>query len=238
MPATRRPHFPPAGLAFLRALARNNDREWFRTRKEDYERDVRAPMIAVLDRLDRDFREFAPELVASPKVSLFRIYRDTRFSADKSPFKTSIAAVFPHRDLPKHQSPGLYLEVNPKAVLVAGGVYAADTAQLHAIREHLAANLARFRSIVEAPAFIRATGGLKGERLQRVPRGFPPDHPAADVLRYRQWLVWQELPAALATTPRFYATVSRIFRASAPLVRFLTEPLVRRRSARAAPVPH
>jgi uncharacterized protein (TIGR02453 family) len=184
-------------------------------------------MVAVVAQLDQDFRRFAPDLVASPRVSVFRIYRDTRFSADKTPLKTSIAAQFPHAALPKNESPGLYLEVNPAAVLVAGGLYAPSTAQLQAVREHVAGNLARFRSIVEAPRLRRA-GGLQGDRLQRVPRGFAADHPAADYLRYRQFLVWAEYPAALATTSRFYPTVVGLFETAAPLVRFLCEPLVAR----------
>ena len=184
-------------------------------------------MAAVIEQLDLDFRRFAPELVASPRVSLFRIYRDTRFSPDKTPLKTSVAAQFPHGALPKNESPGLYLEVNPKTVLVAGGLYAPSSAQLHAVREHIAANLARFRSIVEAPRLRRA-GGLQGERLQRVPRGFAADHPAADYLRYRQFLVWTEYPASLATTSRFYPTVLGLFETAAPLVRFLCEPLAAR----------
>ena len=225
--ASSGPHFPRAALTFLRALARNNDREWFRARKEQYEQDVRAPMVAVIERLDRDFRRFAPELVASPRVSLFRPYRDTRFSADKTPIKTNIAAQFPHSALSKNESPGLYLEVNPRAVLVAGGLYAPSSAQLHAVREHIASNLGRFRSIVEAPRLRRA-GGLQGDRLQRIPRGFAADHPAADYLRYKQFLVWAEFPPALATTPRFYPTVVGLFETAAPLVRFLCEPLAAR----------
>jgi len=91
--------FTPKTLAFLRALKRNNDREWFKARKDDYEQHVREPMIMLLARLADDFRRFAPELVADPKVSLYRIYRDTRFSADKTPLKTNVAAHFPNRTM-------------------------------------------------------------------------------------------------------------------------------------------
>lgn len=222
-PATG-PRFTPRALRFLRALARNNDREWFKARKDQFELDLRAPMIDVIEQLDRDFRLFAPELVASPRTSLYRMYRDTRFSEDKSPLKTHIAAVFPRAGLPRNQSPSLYLEVNARTVLIAGGLYAPDTAQLHAVREHLVANLARFRSIVESPVFRRVAGGLQGDRLQRVPRGFDRDHPGAEYLKLRQFLAWREFPASLATTPRFYATLLRVFRATSPLVLFLGEP--------------
>ncbi|MDE3197705.1 MAG: DUF2461 family protein, partial [Acidobacteriota bacterium] len=99
--------FSTEGIAFLRDLKKNNDREWFRERKEEYERLLRAPMAALVGRLAVDLRTIAPGLVADPKRSMFRIYRDTRFSEDKRPLKTHVAAVFPHRDLPKHGGAGL-----------------------------------------------------------------------------------------------------------------------------------
>ena len=82
-------------LTFLRALKRNNDREWFQAHRDDYEMHVKAPMVLVIERLGREFRAFAPDLMADPKKSLYRIWRDTRFSADKRPLKTNAAAVFP-----------------------------------------------------------------------------------------------------------------------------------------------
>jgi uncharacterized protein (TIGR02453 family) len=224
---TRVRAFSPKSIAFLRALKRHNDREWFKARKEQYELLLRAPMIAMIEQLAIDFRSFAPDLVASPKVSMFRIYRDTRFSENKAPYKTHVSAVFPSRRLAKHQGAGLYFHVSPDEVWIGGGMYAPDTIQLQAVREHIAANLRRFRVIVESPAFKRSVGPLEGERLQRVPRGFPKDHEASAYLRYRQYLAGRELPPAVATSPRFYGTVVSLFRKTAPLVRFLNEPLVK-----------
>jgi len=218
--------FSPSALAFLRALKRNNDREWFKARKARYEEELRAPMIALIERLAGDFRKLAPELVASPKASLYRIYRDTRFSDNKAPLKTHVAAVFPCRGLARHQGAGLYLEVAPGWVWVGGGLYAPETPQLHAVREHIAAHSGRFLRIVESPGFRRAVGSLDGERLQRVPRGFPKDHKAAEFLKYRQFLAGREFPAAFATSGRFYAGVLGVFREVAPLTRFLNEPLL------------
>ena len=168
--------FSPKALSFLRALKRNNNRDWFKARKDQYDALLRAPMIEMIERLALDFRAFAPDLVASPKASLYRIYRDTRFSANKAPLKTHVAAVFPCRGLPKHQGAGLYFEVAPEWVWVGGGMYAPDTSQLQAVREHIAANHRRLRAIVESPGFRRAVGRLDGEQLQRMPRGFPKDH--------------------------------------------------------------
>jgi uncharacterized protein (TIGR02453 family) len=211
---------------FLRELKRHNDREWFSAHKDEYERDVRAPMVAIVERLAVDLPAFAPELVASPRVSLYRIYRDTRFSPDKSPFKTEIGAIFPGRGLGKHEGACLYFHISAGGVLVAGGMYHPEPAQLHLAREHVAAHFRRFRKLVEAPAFIRAVGAVDGDPLRRMPRGFLPDHPAAEYLRFRQFLVVREYPARFMISPRFYRDLLSLFRRMAPLVRFLNEPLL------------
>jgi uncharacterized protein (TIGR02453 family) len=218
--------FSPKALAFLRALKRNNDRDWFRARKHRYEAELRAPMAALVDRLAGDFRSFAPDLVANPRTAIYRIYRDTRFSDNKTPLKTNVAAIFPCRGLPKHQGAGLYLEVAPGWVWVGGGMYSPEPAQLFAVREHIAANQRRLRAIVESPAFLRTVGPLHGAKLQRVPRGFAKDHPAAEFLKYRQFMAGREFPAAFAISPRFYAGVLGVFRQVAPLTTFLNEALL------------
>ena len=219
---------PRETLVFLRALKRNNRREWFQPRKEQFEADVRAPMLAVVEQLAGDMRSFAPEIVVDPKTAMYRIYRDTRFSDNKTPYKTHVAAVFPWRGLPKHEGAGLYFHVSPDEVWIGGGMYAPQTPQLHAVREHIAANAGRLRAIVESPGFRRQVGQLEGERLQRVPRGFPRDHRAAEYLKYRQFLAGRDLPPAFACSPKFYATIVAVFRQVAPLARFLNEPLARK----------
>jgi len=233
MTTRSRPHFPPDTVRFLRALKRNNRREWFQPRKQEYEANVRAPMIAIIEQLAIDFRAFAPEIVASPTISLYRVYRDTRFSPDKTPYKTHVAASFPWRGLPKHAGAGMYFHVSPDEIWIGGGMYAPQPPQLHAVREHIAANLRRFRRIIEARPFKTMFDGLEGEKLQRVPRGFPNDHEAAEWLKHRQFLAAVERPAAFASDPAFYGELLAVFRQIAPLVRFLNEPLVgdgRRRS--------
>ncbi|HXH06520.1 MAG TPA: DUF2461 domain-containing protein, partial [Vicinamibacterales bacterium] len=217
------PRFSEEALRLLRALARHNTREWFRAHRDRYERLVRAPMLALIDRLAIDLPAFLPELVASPRVSLYRIWRDTRFSEDKSPLKTHIAAVFPARGLPRHEAPGLYLEVSGRRVFAGGGLYRPQPTQLRLVREHIAAHPDRFRRIVEAPAFRRAFGRLEGDRLARVPAGVSRDHPAAEYLKFRQFLAGREWPPELAAGPRFYSTLIRTYRRLAPLI--LCEPL-------------
>ena len=224
------PRFNNNTLAFLRRLKRHNDRDWFRLHREEFERDVRAPMVEMIERLAVDLSTFAPELVATPKTSMYRIYRDIRFSADKSPFKTHVAAIFPHRALPKHAGAGLYLHVAPDHVLIGAGSYAPEPRQLYRLRKHVATHLNQFRSIVESPRFRRNFGEVNGERLKRVPKGFDADDPAAHYLKLRQFLASTQRPVAFATRPRFYGSLVKLFEQLAPFVRFLNEPLTRPRA--------
>jgi len=219
------PRFTSDTLRFLRALKRNNDREWFRSRKDDYERHVRAPMIAVIEQLARDFTRIAPELVASPKASLYRIYRDTRFSEDKTPLKTNVAAVFPWKGLARHEGAGLYFEVSPGWVWIGGGMYAPQSPQLVKVREHIVETWPDIRTLTRARAFASRVGTLHGDRLSRVPRGFPADHPSVEFLKHRQFLASREFPADFATSGDFYPTLLATFAAIVPLVRFLNTPL-------------
>ena len=182
------PRFTKDTLKFLRALKRNNDREWFRSRKDDYEQHVRAPMIAVIEQLARDLPRVAPELIASPKASLYRVYRDTRFSEDKTPLKTNAAAVFPWKGLARHEGAGLYFEVAPGWVWIGGGMYAPATPQLVRVREHIVDTWPEIRKITTSKAFTNRVGTLHGDRLTRVPRGFAAGHPAVEFLKYRQFL--------------------------------------------------
>lgn len=213
-------------LKFLRALKRNNDREWFKARRDDYERHVREPMIAVVERLSGDFRHFAPEIVASPKTSLYRIYRDTRFSEDKTPLKIQVSASFRWRGLPKGEGAGLYLEIHPQWVWMGGGFWAPPQPQLVRIREHIAGTWPRIDRVATARKFVAVVGPLDGEKLTRVPRGYPVDHPAAEYLKFRQFLGGREFPPEFATGADFYPALLETYKALMPLIRFLNEPLI------------
>src|SRR5262245_21372872 len=215
-------------VSFLRSLKRNNNREWFRTHKEDYERHVRGPMSEVVARLAVDMRSFAPELIADPKVSLFRPYRDTRFSSDKSPIKTAVGARFPSRQFARGEGAGLYFEVAPGWVWIGGGMYMPSSAHLNAIREEITSSHPRLHRLVTSLSFKRACGEITGDRLTRVPRGYARDHPAAHYLQFKQFLASKEYPVSLATSRTFYPELLQVFRAVAPLVRFLNTPLAER----------
>jgi uncharacterized protein (TIGR02453 family) len=232
MTRSKLPQFPAAGLAFLRKLKRNNRREWFLQNKQTYEDYVRQPMIELVNALAPEFATFAPEIAASPKVSLYRIYRDTRFSKDKSPYKTHVAAGFSHRGLEKNRGAGFYLHITPSEFLIGGGLYSPETEDLAAVRHHIALHHKRLISILNARQFRRLFDGLSGEQLLRVPRGFPADHAAADFLRRKQFLVSRLLPAQIVTTPQFGSIVLGTFRTLHPLLQFLNEPIVRASDAR------
>jgi uncharacterized protein (TIGR02453 family) len=217
--------FTPKTISFLKALKRNNNREWFRPRKDQYEAHVRGPMTAVVERLAQDFRSVAPELIASPKQSLFRVYRDTRFSDNKKPLKTHAAAIFRTRQLPKPQGAGLYFEIAPGWVWIGGGMWRPEPFELVRIREHIGETWPEVRDITRARAVRRRFEELSGDTMTRVPRGYPADHPAAEFLKFRQFYGGAEFPASLAHSREFYPTLLATFRALMPLVRFLNEPL-------------
>ena len=229
------PVFTTKTLSFLRSLKRHNDRAWFHARRQQYDTHVRGPMVDVVERLADDFRSCAPELRADPKTSLFRPFRDTRFSHNKAPLKTMVAARFPHRVLGRMNGAGLYFEVAPGWVWIGGGIWAPDRPQLHAIREHIAANHREFDAVVRA-AGLEKFGGLKGDCLTRVPRGFAKDHAAADYLMHKQFMGIREEPSEFATRADFYEQLLATFQAFVPLCRFLNEPLLKRQNVLLFPV--
>src|SRR6185436_5062546 len=140
--------FPSEGLQFLRSLKRNNNREWFQEHKGIYEEYVKRPMTQLISALAEDFREFAPEMIASPKVSAYRIYRDTRFSRDKSPYKTHVAASFPRTGLEKHEGASFYLHIAPSELLIGGGLYMPLPEHLNVVRQAIADDSRTFLKII------------------------------------------------------------------------------------------
>lgn len=217
--------FTPKSLSFLRSLKRNNKREWFHERKDQYELHCKQPMIEIVEQLAEDFRSFAPEMLADPKVCLLRQFRDTRFSEDKTPLKSHLGATFPNRALGRMNGAGFYFEVAPGWVWIGGGLWRPDTSQLQLVREYIVSNLDEFESIIKAPGF-KKLGGLQGDRMTRVPRGFAKDHPAADYLQYRQFMAFREEEAAFAVSRDFYKQLRGTFETIMPLLRFLNEPLI------------
>ena len=216
--------FPRRGIAFLKQLRKNNRRDWFEKNKPDYESFVKLPMQSLIAALRPHFQSFAPEFEVNPKRSLFRIHRDVRFSKDKRPYKTHVAAHFVLRGKPKGtEGSGYYVHIEPGEVFVGGGIYMPDGEQLKKIRKKIAEQSADFLSIVKDPKMKRVFGVLEGERLQRIPKGYPPDHPVGEWLKYKQFFVGTSWPEGKCFKAGFTVDVARAFETAAPLVRFLNE---------------
>ncbi|MEO8099270.1 MAG: DUF2461 domain-containing protein [Acidobacteriota bacterium] len=217
--------FPPQALTFLRGLARNNDRDWFNARKEIFETKLKAPMLALIESINAELMDFAPLHVTDPKKALYRIYRDTRFSADKTPYKTHLAAIFPRKGLDKHSSAGFYFHLTAKNIGVAAGSYMPGPVELLAVRTYLAQHHEKFRAAAKIPE--KLMGKLEGSTTARMPKGFDAASPAADLIRMKQWLYWTELDVKLATSPKLCKELVKRFRIAAPVLEMLNAGLLK-----------
>jgi len=226
--------FRPEAIAFLAELAENNARDWFQPRKGEYERLLKRPMEELCVALEGEFRAHSIPLHADPGRSPFRIYRDVRFSRDKSPYKTVVSASFSwvpdeaepasgrSHDESVHGSGG-YFSFGPGNIYAGGGVWRPDGRWLTAFRGRIVDDHDGFRAVVDAPAFTSEFGAVsdKGESLKRVPAGYPADHPAADVLRMKNVTFGRRLSDDEVFSPGLPALLADVFAAGTPLLRFL-----------------
>ncbi len=227
-------HFTPEALKFLRGLARHNDRAWFEPRKHLYERELKAPMLALIEEVNASMAAFAPDHIRPPHKSLFRIYRDTRFSSDKRPYKTHIAAWWACGGMQKTSGAGFYFHVSSTETVIAAGAYMPAPEQLLAIRRYLVDHHAELRALLAGRKLRAAMCEFDGNRLTRPPRGFCADSPALDLLLCRQWGVSATLPAERATRPTLLRDITSRFALAAPIVHLLNRAIA---SARTAKIP-
>lgn len=220
-------HFSEVGLKFLRGLARHNDREWFNARKAVYEAELKAPMAALVEEINEGLRSFAPEHVRPAQKAMMRIYRDIRFSPNKAPYKTHVAAWWAREGMAKTSGAGFYLSFGPEGLVVAAGAYQVEKMQMLAIRRHLVEHHARFRGLLAGRQRKALMGEMEGGGLSRPPKGFA-DAPAEAMAMVKQqrWGVAVTLPVEVALGPGLGKEVVRRFRVAAPVVGFLNEPLV------------
>lgn len=220
--------FSAAALEFLRELEANNDREWFQPRKDKYEEFVRGPMLGLVEQLNREFEKVAPDHATEPSKAVYRIYRDTRFSKDKTPYKTHIGALFWNRRLGKDGGAAFYFHLSTQELLIAGGVYHAMPEVLLAIRQHIAVSHAGLRSILRRKAVVELLGELQGDKLSRPPKGWTAEHPAVEFLKFKDLLLETTLPPETAAAGNVYREVATRFKAMAPFVEFLNVPLLKK----------
>src|SRR5450631_1497995 len=202
-PAQPHTHFSPEALKFLRGLARNNRREWFEPRKPIYERELKQPMLEIIEQVTAAMAEFAPAHMRPAQKCMMRIYRDTRFSSDKSPYKRNVAAWWSREGLEKTSGGGYYLHISGKEVVIAAGVYMPERDQLSAIRKYLLDHHEEVRDLLEDKKLRRQMESFDGLPLTRPPKGFPKEHPAMDLILYRQWGLAATLPAETALSKNF-----------------------------------
>lgn len=224
-PATVLPYIRPAGIAFLRNLARHNDREWFQPRKAVFEAELKEPMLAIVRKVTDAMIDFAPNHMRPAEKSLFRIYRDTRFSNDKRPYKTHVAAWWSHQGFQKTSGAGYYFHISAKEVIVAAGAYMPEKEQLAAIRNWLLDNHVEFRKLLRKPILRKVFAEFEGNALSRPPKGYPKDHPAIDLIQMKQWGLSATLPAETALKPDLAATIVRYFKLASPMIDALNTPI-------------
>ena len=216
--------FPKEGITFLKRLKKNNNRLWFTRHKSEYEDNVKLPMQSLIAALQPHIVGFAPEIDVNPKRSMFRIYRDIRFSKDKSPYKTHVAAVF-HVKGHWQGSAGYYVHIEPSGVYVGGGIYLPDSDQLRKLRKAIEDRSEEFLSFVKSRAFKKEFQKIEGEKLQRVPQGYAPDHPMAEWLKHKQFYTGVEWKESECHSSRFVNKVVGVYKDLYPFVRFLNEAL-------------
>ncbi|MEM1263047.1 MAG: DUF2461 domain-containing protein [Pseudomonadota bacterium] len=218
-------YFSSATITFLRDLARNNERDWFAANKPRYDREVLEPALAFITAMQAPLAEYAPMFQALPKRaggSLMRVYRDTRFSRNKSPYKTNIGIQFRHKGGKDVHAPGFYLHIEPDSVFVGCGAWHPAAPMLAAIRTAIAERTDEWRSIVTEPTFA-ATFELAGESLKRAPRGFDAEHPAIVDLRRKDFIAVADFAPTDVIGSDFFDQVVERFRCGQSFMRFLCE---------------
>lgn len=221
MPAETNP-INPRTFAFLRDLARNNDRDWFNANKPRYIADVRDPLLDFIASFAPKLAKISPHLVADPSPvggSLFRIYRDTRFSKDKSPYKTHAGMTFRHADGRDVHGPIFYLHLEAGRVFTAAGMWHPPSDALKKIRDAIVENPRRFRSVLRT----RGCALDDSDRLSRPPRGYPADHPLVEELKRKTFTTSREFSEKAACAPGFVGEFAKVCRSAKPLVQFLSD---------------
>jgi uncharacterized protein (TIGR02453 family) len=182
-------------------------------------------MLALIAEVNDAMLAFAPLHIRRPEKTMLRIYRDTRFSASKLPYKTHLSAWWLHHYMPKTSGAGFYMHISADELVIAAGVFMPTPEQLLAIRRHLVTHHASLRRLLAGKTLRRLLPEFETNSLSRPPKGFCADHPAIDLVRARYWGLSATLPAAAALTPKLLREVVTRFRAAAPVVDWLNAPL-------------
>jgi uncharacterized protein (TIGR02453 family) len=227
MAKATRATFGPEVFTFLADLRANNDREWFAANRDRYEEDLLEPSLEFINAFAPRLEKISPHFRADARPSggsLFRIYRDTRFSKDKSPYKTNVGIHFRHERAKDAHAPGYYLHIGPDEVFAGGGIWHPDTEAATRIREAIVEDPERWRRGTRTGAFAKRLG-LGGDSLKRVPPWADPEHPFADDLKRKDFFGSARLDKSDVVAPGFVDEYARICRAAAPFMEFLCDAL-------------
>ena len=219
--------FSPSLGKFLRQLSRNNNREWFQDNKKRYEAEVLEPALDFIAAMARPLGSFAPRFVAIPKRvggSLMRVYRDTRFSKDKTPYKTNVGIQFRHELGKDVHAPGYYVHIDPETVFLGVGCWHPAADALRAIRDRIRDQPDEWKKVRKNRRFC-AHFELGGEALKRPPRGYDAEHPHIDDLKRKDFVGVRNLDGEATLQPSFAKDVESAFRAATPFMRFLCQAL-------------
>lgn len=223
MTARKKPSFDSKSLKFLAKLARNNDRDWFKAHKEIYENDVLDPALTFIQAMHDPLQNIAPHFCAVPKRmggSLMRVYRDTRFSKDKTPYKTNIGIQFRHELARDVHAPGYYVHIEPDQAFVGVGMWRPASSALALIRQRIVEKPDAWLDATTGPKFRRQFR-LGGESLSRPPRGFDKSHLMIDDLKRKDFIAIKELTVEDVTSLGFQRKVETGFRVAESYMRFL-----------------
>ena len=215
--------FKPESVKFLNELKANNNRDWFNENKARYEEDVLDVALQFIQSMQDPLAEIAPHFTAIPKRmggSLMRVYRDTRFSKNKTPYKTNIGIQFRHEQARDVHAPGYYVHIDPEQVFLGAGMWRPASEALRGIRERIAEKPAEWVRTRDDKGFKRHFR-LGGERLSRPPRGFDKEHPEIEDLKRKDFIAVKEMTLDDATHPRFQQKVETAFKSASDYMEFL-----------------
>ncbi|WP_428604166.1 DUF2461 domain-containing protein [Sedimenticola sp.] len=215
--------FPQDTLSFLGELKANNNKAWFNENKPRYEALVREPALAFIESMSDGLTEISPHFRAIAKKvggSLMRVYRDTRFANDKTPYKTNIGIQFRHELGKDVHAPGFYLHIEPDGCFIGAGIWHPESKTLGQIRSFMDDNPAAWNKAVKAAAFAKQFT-LEGDSLKRPPRGFTVDHPLIDDLKRKDFIAIKSIDAEAIHSPRFTQSVLKDFRRTDAFMRYL-----------------
>lgn len=218
-----RTYFTRATFDFLKDLEANNNRKWFNENKARYDTALKEPALDFIEDFAAPLAKISTHFVADPSLqggSLFRIYRDTRFSKDKTPYKTNTGMHFRHFMAKDAHAPGFYLHIQPGENFMGVGLWRPETKVAYAIREHIDQNQADWKKATQGKRFTDVYT-LAGESLTRPPRGFDPDHPLIDDLKRKDFMASTRLTQKAVTGSDFMKTFTDNCRRAVPLMRFL-----------------